>query len=466
MQHPERLGKYPITAVLGEGAMGVVYKAFDPHIKRPVAIKTIRRQLIEDSELGQSAVARFRNEAQAAGRLLHPGIVAVYEYGEDQEQAYIAMEYVEGHSLAKYLGRKVRFPEADILSIMSQLLQALDHAHEQGVWHRDIKPANLIITRQGRVKIADFGIARVDAVGLTQVNSVVGTPGYMSPEQYTGQPVDHRVDIWAAGVVLYQLLTGQLPFNGSAQSLMYKIVHEEPVWPSEHAGLAWARRYDAILAQALSKRPEGRYASALAFREALLSQTSEPVQPVVSEETVIMDLGRHEGRSAGTPSQGGSGAGAVTTAPPSGWDADTLSRLEASLAKFVGPVAKVLVRRAARDCADLDTLAARLAGHLQTDQERAAFLQQTGSRPKAPGPASTGSGMTATLVMDTTRLDAAVVDQAQRILAAHIGPIAKIIAKQAAAQAATRSAFFELVCARIDNEDERARVLAELRAIP
>ena len=465
MKHPERLGKYPVTGVLGEGAMGVVYKAFDPHIKRQVAIKTIRRQLVDDSDHGQSVAARFRNEAQAAGRLLHPGIVAVYEYGEDADQAFIAMEYVEGNSLSHYIARKTRFPEQDVLSIMNQLLTALDHAHEQGVWHRDIKPANLIITRQGRLKIADFGIARVDAIGLTQVNSVVGTPGYMSPEQYTGQPVDHRVDIWASGVLLYQLLTGQLPFNGTAETLMYKIVHEDPVWPSEHAGSTRPVCYDQIVATALAKRPEARYANALLFREALMSQTSEPVRPTLSEETVIMEVVRPEPRAAGSLSGASRGSsGAVTTAPPTHWDAATLSHVETSLARYLGPVAKVLVRRAARECVDIQTLATRLCEHLPGDKEREAFLLHTTTGSTAKMQRSTGG--TATVLSTHLRLDAAVVDQAQGILASRIGPIAKIVSKKAAAQAVTREEFYGLLCNELAGESERAKLMAELIRIP
>ncbi|HEU0204159.1 MAG TPA: serine/threonine-protein kinase, partial [Burkholderiaceae bacterium] len=145
MAQPERFGKYPITGVLGKGAMGVVYKALDPVIKRQVAIKTIRKELIEDDTKAESIAARFRHEARAAGALQHPGIVSVYEYGEDNDFAYIAMEYVEGASLREYFARKVPFEEKDIVSLMAQLLEALAHAHERGVWHRDIKPANLIV---------------------------------------------------------------------------------------------------------------------------------------------------------------------------------------------------------------------------------------------------------------------------------------------------------------------------------
>src|SRR5262249_1655140 len=151
---PQSLGKYPILGQLGKGAMGVVYKSLDPVIRRPVALKTIRKELLSDEEDAAAFGARFRHEAQAAGRLLHPGIVAVYEYGEDAQYAYIAMEYVEGVNLKQYFERNVRFEERDLISVMAQLLEALQYAHDQGVWHRDIKPANIIIMNSGRIKVA------------------------------------------------------------------------------------------------------------------------------------------------------------------------------------------------------------------------------------------------------------------------------------------------------------------------
>ena len=159
MAHPEKLGKYQVTGVLGEGAMGVVYKGFDPGIGRAVALKTIRHSLAGPEHTAALA-ARFRNEAQAAGRLSHPGIVAVYDFGDGADVAYIAMEFVEGRSLASYLTAKVRFTDTDIVGIMSQLLDALGHAHEKGVWHRDVKPANIILMANGRLKVADFEIGR------------------------------------------------------------------------------------------------------------------------------------------------------------------------------------------------------------------------------------------------------------------------------------------------------------------
>jgi len=166
MADPGKIGKYRIDSVLGKGAMGVVYKAFDPGIERAVAIKTVRRDLV-DPDLVEQSMARSKNEARAAGRLLHPNIVSVYEYGEDEANAFIVMEYVEGTGLREFLNRGANFDLPQIVAIMTQLLLALDFAHERGVVHRDIKPANLILTTGGALKVADFGIARIDTSSLT-----------------------------------------------------------------------------------------------------------------------------------------------------------------------------------------------------------------------------------------------------------------------------------------------------------
>src|SRR2546430_7873037 len=231
MAEPQTLGKYEIQSVLGKGAMGVVYKAFDPHIERVVAIKTVRKDLV-DPDLAAQFMGRFKNEARAAGRLHHPNIVGVYEYGEDDKVAFIAMEYVDGTGLREYLNRKARFEFGQLVAITLQLLQALEFAHVRGVVHRDIKPANLILTAGGALKVADFGIARIDTSSLTTMGMVMGTPSYMSPEQCQGQAVDRRSDLFSAGVVFYELVAGEKPFAGAIETIAYKICHETPRPPS------------------------------------------------------------------------------------------------------------------------------------------------------------------------------------------------------------------------------------------
>jgi eukaryotic-like serine/threonine-protein kinase len=290
MTTPSRLGKYEITEVLGQGAMGVVYKGFDPGIRRTVAIKTIRRELVEGERHAAAMLARFRNEAQAAGKLAHPGIVAVYDYGEDASVAYIAMEYVEGNSLREYIGRGTRFAERDAVSVMSQLLEALGHAHERRVWHRDIKPGNVIVMRNGKVKVADFGIARIEASELTMTGMMLGSPGYMAPEQYAAAQIDHRADLFAAGVVFYQLVTGAKPFVGTTEQVSYATCHTEPLRPSLADPSKGWERYDPVLAKALAKKPDDRYQSADAFRAAVLAAHDAPAASAVSEETIIVEV--------------------------------------------------------------------------------------------------------------------------------------------------------------------------------
>ena len=210
-----QLGKYELDPTpLGQGAMGVVYRAFDPDLKQAVAIKVIRKELLEGAG-EHHARERFKKEAIAGRRLRHPNIVPVYEYGEDGDRSYIVMALIEGRRLKDVLDGGQRFALRETLSVMEQMLEALDYAHRQHVVHRDIKPANLLYSEEGHLQVADFGIARIDASTLTLTGAVLGTPGYMSPEQCQGAPSDHRADLFAAGVILYELLSGERPFRAS-----------------------------------------------------------------------------------------------------------------------------------------------------------------------------------------------------------------------------------------------------------
>ncbi|RZJ26403.1 MAG: serine/threonine protein kinase, partial [Haliea sp.] len=291
-----KLGKYQIRRPLGKGAMGVVYEGFDPVIERTVAIKTILPAQLNSAD-ALDIMARFKREAQAAGRLNHPGIVAVYDYGEEiaqdvseedatmmavapastQRIAYIAMEFVKGKELKEYLDKGDRFPLAEVARIMDEILDAMDHAHAQGVVHRDMKPANVMLLDGGRVKVADFGIARVEASELTQAGTVMGTPSYMSPEQFMGHTVDGRSDLFSCGVILYQLLTGERPFTGeNTTTIMYKVLREEPAPPSA-LNLSLSPALDAVLAKALAKQPAQRFQNGRAFATAL--RTAISAQP-------------------------------------------------------------------------------------------------------------------------------------------------------------------------------------------
>ena len=272
MSIPAKLGKYDILRELGQGAMGIVYEGRDPVIDRRVAIKTLKREQLERSEADE-VIARFKREAQAAGRLNHPNVVAIYEYGEMSGEeadgtAFIAMEFVQGRELKDAFDSDERIALPLVGRIMGQLLDALEHAHRNGVVHRDIKPANIILLTDGTVKVADFGVARIESSNLTQAGTVMGTPSYMSPEQFMGQTVDGRSDLFSAGVVLYQLLTGEKPFTGALTTIMHKVLKEDPPWPSV-LNVHVPARLDAVVKRAMAKRPEDRFQSAAEFRRAL-----------------------------------------------------------------------------------------------------------------------------------------------------------------------------------------------------
>jgi serine/threonine-protein kinase len=475
VSHPERLGKYRITEVLGEGAMGVVYKGFDPDIQRVVALKTIRASFGDRGE-GATAAARFRNEAQAAGRLTHPGIVAVYDFGHDDDIAFIAMEFVEGRTLAHYLANKVRFTDADIPGVMIQLLDALDHAHEQGVWHRDIKPANIIMARNGRLKVADFGIARIEDTNLTQANVMIGTPTYMAPEQFLGTKMDRRVDVYSAGVLLYLLLTGKPPFTGTQEQLMYKVVHEAPLLPSQVEGANRPRFYDAILQRALAKDPDQRYRSAAEFKAAIERGVGQPVDTTVWEQTLIKvadsvpapaAAAARSGSAAAAGTGGGSGTQGSWSGVPEHWDPSVLKEVEASLARHVGPLAGVLVRRAARECADLPSLYARLAEQVTDPRSRTAFLERAtaittikpDSSAAAARPATTGG------IAGGAPLTEPLLESATKLLAQHVGPIAKVMVKKAAGRTQDRGQFFDLLADAVPDGPARTKLLAELQRL-
>jgi serine/threonine-protein kinase len=269
-----RLGKYVVIGTLGRGAMGTVYDARDPVIDRRVAIKTIPLASAEDEE-GVEALARFKREAQAAGRLQHPNLVGVYDYGETDTLAYIVMEFVDGTSLKAVLDKQERFTPADTARIMEQVLAGLQYSHARGVVHRDIKPANIMLTGDGVVKIADFGIARIESSSLTQAGTIMGTPAYMSPEQFMGTTVDARTDIYSSGVMLYQMLTGERPFEGSMTGIMHKALNTEPPAPSA-ISVTSPVGLDAVVAKAMAKRPEQRFADAAAFAAALRAGLTAP----------------------------------------------------------------------------------------------------------------------------------------------------------------------------------------------
>ncbi|MEJ2422349.1 MAG: serine/threonine-protein kinase [Acidobacteriota bacterium] len=261
---PAAIGRYTILSVIGRGAMGVVYHARDPLIGRELAIKTITLSEHLPPAEKEEFKQRFFREAQAAGALRHPNIVTIYDMGEQDGVPFIAMEFLEGTSLAQRLKEGPAPGPEEAVDIARQVAEGLSYAHGQGIIHRDIKPDNILIASGGRAVIADFGVAHMNASDLTRTGEILGTPFYMCPEQVLGGPPDCRSDLFSLGVVFYQMLAGKRPFRGeSISAVCYQIVHGSPEPPSPDAPIP--AELVPILDKLLAKKPEDRYKDAGAF---------------------------------------------------------------------------------------------------------------------------------------------------------------------------------------------------------
>src|SRR3954469_5104088 len=276
--------------------MGVVYEGRDPNLDRRVAIKTVKVENLSE-EAAAEYEHRFRTEARYAARLQHPNIVSVYDSDRDTDVAFLVMEYIQGDDLKHHLDRGVRYSLEQSLKIIRDLLSALDYAHKAGIVHRDVKPANLLIEPGGRVKLTDFGVARIQDSGeatRTQ-GSMVGTLKYMAPEQVQGQKIDSRADLFSAGVVLYQLLTDKRPFDGDNDfSIIHQIIGHHPPAPSTiNAKLPTA--IDAVVARALAKNRDERFATARDFAVALQAAIRR-----AEDQTVVPPLNPNRKAEAGS----------------------------------------------------------------------------------------------------------------------------------------------------------------------
>jgi len=343
-------------------------------------------------------------------------------------------------------------------------------AHSRGVVHRDIKPANLIIATDGTLKVADFGIARIDTSTLTQTGMVMGTPSYMSPEQCQGREIDHRSDLFSVGVVLYELLTGERPFGGSVEMIAYKICNEEPRPPSQVSLRPLPPGLDGLVMKALAKAPEARFQSASAFHQALHAAAGDLAPTGSGRDATVLNLPRVE----------------TDLAAPAAWDETTLRTVERQLAHFVGPMAKVLVRKAATQAHDVAELVSMLATNIGDHVQRQRFVDESGANDAnisgqgtaTGGAVKTGSGIP--LKVDTARstgsrgamvqpartdatgapvpvpLEPEFVHDTTLRLAVYLGPIAKVVARRAAERARTQDEFVQLVAENIGTQDRNA----------
>jgi serine/threonine-protein kinase len=422
-QDPARIGRYAVRAVLGRGAMGVVYQAHDPEIDRLVAIKLVRADLLEGEERAEY-LARFRREAQAAGRCAHPNIVAVHDFALHEGNPFIAMEYVAGVSLAEALARGSVFAPAEAVAILRQVLRALAAAHAQGVVHRDIKPANILLREGGGVKVTDFGISRLDTTQLTQDGAVIGTPSYMSPEQCRGEGTDAQSDLFSAGVVLFEMLAGRRPFPGrSYAEVAHRLLHMPPVDlpPGLPPALA------AAVLRALVKRPDARFPSAAAMERMLAAALGGAAEDA-GESTIVI----------------------APAASPGVFDTALVQTIERRLARHVGPIAQRLVQSAARHASSLEGLCDSLARSIAEEPARRAFLDG------ALGLVRTHASARHLATTGAAGLPAEDLTRVQQELTRSVGPIARVLVRRAAPLAETEAALRASLAHHIADPAQRA----------
>ena len=413
--------------------MGVIYAAHDPVIDRKVAIKLIRADLLSGDEQADY-VARFQREARTAGRCTHPNIVAVYDFAVHEGNPFLAMEYVEAGNLGQALAQSGRFPVAEAVAIACQVLDALACAHGLGIVHRDVKPANILLLANGTVKMTDFGIARFDSGDLTQAGSVIGTPSYMSPEQCRGDPVDARSDVFSAGVVLYEMLSGERPFPGrNFAEIAHRLLSAPPPDIREKCD-AVSVSLAAIIARALAKQPADRYASAADMAVALRQLV--PGAAVEHDDRTVVARRRAE---------------------PSGDFAEaTLTTIERRLAQHVGPIAHRLVQDAARQAGSFDELCATLEQRIERPEQRTQFRNaMLASRTDA----SVRRDASDASARRDGKIGADEVRRAEQELVRHVGPIARILVKRASDAAGSTDEFWQLLAAHIGAEADRQAFL-------
>ena len=436
---PGQIGRYRIESVLGRGAMGVIYLAHDPAIDRKVAIKLVRADLLEGADRTEY-IARFQQEAQAAGRCSHTNIVAIYDFALHEGNPYLAMEYIDGLTLGQMPSRPGGFDIAEVIDLASQILGGLGAAHALGVIHRDIKPANIMLTHRGQVKVTDFGIARLDTSQITGTGAVIGTPSYMSPEQCRGEPADGRSDLFSVGVVLYEMLTGLKPFAGASQhQVWHRLLHEEPADPATLRPDAPAPLLAAIRC-ALAKSPGARFASATDMLAALHGGQSSRAELIDPDRTVVA------ARAAAVPS--GAPAGCFTL------DSSLLSTIERQLAQHIGPIAGLLLKGAIRTSDTVETLCRTLAGAIDSPTDRESFNQAI--QVKLAG-SLTRAGRSG----DAT-LPEADLARAQKELTRYVGPVARVLVKRAAPACADLAQLWLLLADHVEGAADRAAFLQSL----
>jgi serine/threonine protein kinase len=441
------IGRYRVEGLLGTGAMGEVYRAHDPAIDRLVAIKVVRPELVAGSG-GEQLLERFRREARAAGRRFHPNIVAIWDFGDDNGTPFLVMELVEGQSLDQVIKSSGALSPDRSIAIITQVLSALGFAHENGIVHRDIKPSNIMVLQDDRVKVADFGIARLEASEFTIVGDLLGTPAYMAPEQLSGGPIDHRTDLFAAGVILFEMLTGVKPFRGKSiteiMSLMEKRGPEDiralnPTLPEAMQG---------VIRKSVAFNPAERYGEAAAF-----SKAASDALPVAASEP----------RALGAAT---SDVKLQPVVPEAALPAEVLREIERDLATYIGPMASIALKRAARQSNDLLSLYELLGRQVADPKDHAEFLARGRQRAAAglgllrppAHPASTRATEQRADQSVGAPTPASIV-AIESDLTRYIGPIARILVRRELQKFESLAKLCLVLAAHIPDERQRRAFL-------
>jgi eukaryotic-like serine/threonine-protein kinase len=444
------VGRYGVDEWLASGTMDVVFRGYDPVLDRAVAIKSLRRELAKGNA-AEGWNDRFRRRARAAGRLFHPNISTILDFGEDHGIPFVATEYVDGSRLDRLLKTSGRLAPRRAVSIMVQILDALKYSHENGVLHLDIKPSIVVVLANDQVKIADFGAILTDVPEPAAAGDISGSSPYAAPEQLVGGPVDHRTDIFAAGALLFEMLTCATPFrDASVEEMVARVGTRRPediraLNPEAPSALC------SVIDTALSYDPGLRFASAGEFSRAL-----DDAVPLENYSEAVT-------RASGTRAP----------AFEAGWDPEVLRKVEADLATHLGPVAPFAVRRAAKRANDLVALYEELATHIENERERGEFLQsglhltaatsdqivfsEAGDSPRDLNPRGN---------LPADPPDAAAVDAIEAQLTQYVGPIARILIKQELQNFQSMPEVYRNLADHISDDAERAAFLNSARVRP
>ncbi len=454
-----RVGKYRVDGLIGRGSVGVVYKAYDGQIDRPVAIKTLRLDMLSGVADRETLLKRFSTEARSAGRCVHPNIVTVFDYVEQDDTPYIVMEFVDAGTLENVINSGTMLPLRQVGEIMVQLVSALEHAHSKGIVHRDVKPSNILCPTATSIKVTDFGVARFDVTGLTNATGLgaVGTPNYMSPEQFLGRPVDGRSDLYASGVVLFEMLTGAKPFVArNLPELMRKLLNDKPPGLSTLRPGQW-RHLDAVVQRALARNPDDRFQTGGEFIDAL----NTAIEATGTDDSRSLDLtaiSLTQTTGQSTTAQSGSSHNAVSghsrTTMLARLTSETLGVVELALARVIGPIARVVLKKASEEATDPETLLSSLSAQIPVEAEARRFRQL------AERTIRNDTGI-AGLQLDAM-ISNADADAAHAALLPVIGPIARVLVKRIAQKAMGHEDFYRMLAEYIPNEAERITFLAKM----